>query len=381
MPFQVIRNRFDLPPEPLFLISAGNDIIRLACAYDEGPPSVGSPAFPSVFSDFVLSATIIDSDGDPVTGPKPKHTYLWEQTSGETTGVSFLTPANQITTTIRNVVTDITAIDPPITGDTDIKIFRFWIDKGTPGQQFDDVIICGDACSTMVASMTPPAIATSPLKVDVSFPNKRTRMGSNCRYEDAEDEDFILIPSIPPTGGSASVVKGNPVPAYDIIWPLPCLEGSTIEKVVLQENQGAGWVDTTTIPGPVVEKVGVQGIIPGRTYRLRVVFSEMPENLLGVRPGLVLEDQNTTFFTVPKHALPDAISVTTTSGGVSSQTAGGEEISIENYGVVQAFLIVKHPDFTPELDDSDLTASFAPGKDSELDIENYTVIARGTIWT
>lgn len=69
-----------------------------------------------------------------VVGSLVGHEVLWEQVGGNTGGMEFTTPTNEITVKFINHI-------PP--GTTDDKVFRFWIDKGSVTQQHADVVVYG----------------------------------------------------------------------------------------------------------------------------------------------------------------------------------------------------------------------------------------------
>ncbi len=74
--------------------------------------------------------TIIAELHGSVTG----HTFSWEQLNGNEVGVVYTSPTNESTLSYTNFV-------PP--GTHDDKQFRFWVDKGTPHEQYQDVWVWG----------------------------------------------------------------------------------------------------------------------------------------------------------------------------------------------------------------------------------------------
>lgn len=74
---------------------------------------------------FTLKAAVI-------TGDPAKHSYYWQQVSG--TPVIFLEPQNQLMVMVQKA--------PSTTGDLH---FRFWVDKGTPFEQYKDTFVSTNA--------------------------------------------------------------------------------------------------------------------------------------------------------------------------------------------------------------------------------------------
>lgn len=201
MPFQIsfsIR-RAELPT--VQLLSAGDDQTVICGA-----------------TTIFLEATVDDP------GNLPGHTLLWEQLEGATV---ILSTPNQLTTNY------------PFTETSD-KIFRFWIDKGQPAEQYADVRIwhtptslcafgtnveerdfnltldpeaiqCNDITGTVVVTVDPPSVPegedTGGVVIDVvvewEHPTDLPNQPYIVQYTVYEDglPAFQLPSTIPPTAG------------------------------------------------------------------------------------------------------------------------------------------------------------------------------------
>lgn len=346
MPFQVIYETFRIPPGPIQLVTAGPDQIELLCGYDFITPALAE-------ADFVLSATII---GDPTD-----HIFEWEQILGETTGVTFITDPSLLTVIVRNTVI-VPPTDPPTTGDADIKTFRFWVDRGSPVEQFDDMQICGDPCDSMDGQFVPPAAPGSTLRITFGRPRKRTRHGPEERHDQTVDGSaYRLIPLVPKVWISEGISKGE-VPNYQIYWTPPVADGNNQPiRITVQENQGAGtpagtpekpgdgWVDVFVDNDPPGEgqTFSFNGVTAGFTYRLYVEFDDSPLNRKKIQQARGVTGD---LLTIPKFALPEAIQGFATDAHVANFSDGAFDARIDD--VIVLALKKIGPDFTPELADN-----------------------------
>ena len=131
MPFQVIFSQKAIPSGIIQSISAGPDGVAVCDV------------------EYTLSATVI--------GELDGHSMLWEQIDG--TAVTFTTPIDQLSVTYTQTTFD-------------NKVFRFYVDKGTASQRFDDVTVFGSPTDSTHNKLTTgnAAITTNQVVLKVVSP-------------------------------------------------------------------------------------------------------------------------------------------------------------------------------------------------------------------
>jgi hypothetical protein len=98
----------------------------------------GRAGGPSEYLEIIVDSVLLVSCQDIITiratilGDTKNHSYYWEQIEGSQ--VEWLEDRNQAIVTYRKV--------PNFAGET---VFRFWVDKNTPFQQFRDLVVTGNA--------------------------------------------------------------------------------------------------------------------------------------------------------------------------------------------------------------------------------------------
>lgn len=221
MPFQVIFSTYQQPQGIITFFTAGEDQI-ITCA-----------------TNVTLEATVL---GD-ITG----HTFLWEQLTGDP--VNWLTPQDQFVVQFEQI-------------NTDDKSFRFWIDKGTPFEQFDDVWTYN----------TP--ISENDVSVTTSYPTTYFGTGGDRRL--VRNERIWLRPTTNPN-------TGNNVPTAGLLEFTVPSDSEYITRVgVEQYVLGSGWTEIDSIPKEDVEGL-VHYIYPtllslDQSYRIVLYFDDKRYN-------------------------------------------------------------------------------------------------------
>jgi len=192
MPFQVSFSIFKEAPGVIQYFSAGEDQ-NVICS-----PLV------------TLQATVI---GD-LTG----HQIIWEQISGH--AVNFTTPLNQLTVQFT----------PPAINDD--KIFRFWIDKGTIEQQYDDINV-----------WTTP---TSILIVDVPLPKNNTSIGSYGETVGCRAPALRAMFNYPLT--KEEVATCSSYASKSLAWETVCTDAGILTGYTLYKKVSGSWVEVISLP-------------------------------------------------------------------------------------------------------------------------------------
>ena len=216
MPFQVSFSHRSTPVGIIESFTAGPDQLVICD--------------PTVF----LSAIVI--------GDLAGHTILWEQIDG--TAVTFLTPLNQF---------DISYT----TATFDDKAFRFYIDKGTAFEQFDDV--------NMFSAPTFPYYGGVPDQ------NCNINFGTGLHCNQPVVEETYAFPATPIT-----VVECNITTTPLLRWTYPCDQSNTLIQFVVQERSAPGpWTDEAIIPPGDFPTVTHSPLNIGSTYRICAVTLEL----------------------------------------------------------------------------------------------------------
>lgn len=216
MPFQVVYSTKKVQAGVIDFFTAGDDQITVC---DPGA---------------TLTATVI---GD-LTG----HTILWEQIVG--LPVTFTTPLDQLSVSY----TQTTFED---------KVFRFWIDKGTGQQQFDDVNVFGAPTFSYYGG--------------VPDNNCIVNFGTSLRCNSPELDIVDAFPTTP-----ISIADCGSSLTQAIRWSAPCDTTGTILQYVVQERSVAGpWTDEAIIP-PFSDPTFIYTPSNiGSTYRVVAVVQEL----------------------------------------------------------------------------------------------------------
>lgn len=146
-----------------------------------------------------------------VNGNLSGHTIMWEQMSGSTQ-IIWLTPTNQLSVTYAVVG-----------GGSSDRVFRFYIDKGTPLEQFDDVTSWGTPTES-----EPYTYSSTNTGVSTDTPCRNIPCGSVL-------STYRVFP-LPSIAGTAVV---NPTSGFAINWSWPTCDLSYfIGATVVHNNNG-----------------------------------------------------------------------------------------------------------------------------------------------
>lgn len=270
-----------------------------------------------------MTATVI---GD-LTG----HTIVWEQISG--TAVTWITPLDQLSVSYT-------------TATFDDKVFRFYIDKGAAGEQFDDVNIFGAPTFQYYGGLPDQ--------------NCIINFGSGLRCNRPQVEVIHALPTTP-----ISVVECHTSSIPQLRITYPCDESNILIQFVVQERSIAGaWTDEAIIPAPADPDSTL--LYPplniGSTYRVVAVTLELNSSIASAASNTVYVDgiQGTTF---------------SDSGAAAAdpqhfgQGDGKEEyIHVPTYSVNLITLLTCFPD-APD----DVYFSHGQGQVSDIAIPTYDV--------
>ncbi len=155
-----------------------------------------------------------------VNGNLQGHTVLWEQLSGDTQ-IVFVTPVNQTTVTY-NIVG----------GGSSDRLFRFYIDKGTPLEQFDDVVVWGTPTETEPYSYYIPPAPTS--------------IDTECR--NIPCSSIITRYDVFPTPSEQGTTVVNPTTGFSLIWTSPTCDSQYFIGTDVVQNTGVLTTIATVLP-------------------------------------------------------------------------------------------------------------------------------------
>ena len=271
MPFQVVFNVFNVPAGIISSFTAGEDFLAICD------------------TSISLQATVI---GD-TTG----HVFLWEQISGS--AVTWTSPLNQLSATYTTSIFD-------------DKIFRFWIDKGTPNQQFDDVIIYGTPTEIKFLSMG-------------ASNNGVVNYGSGVRCRDLNLRGVNNFPFTQHNG-----VVGCGSTDWNLIWDEPCDVEHIVHYIVQEKNILGPWNDVATVTPMAPRQYSSVNL--GSSYRILTVFTDY---------FLTSYNASNSFYANPSNLSPD---ITAAEGKSVSITSKSENIAITVYNVLQLFNKLCSPD-------------------------------------
>lgn len=262
--------------------------------------SAGDQQFATCAIEVTLTATVI---GD-LTG----HNILWEQLTGDTQ-IVFVTPTNQLTATY-NV----------IGGGSNDRIFRFYIDKGTPLERFDDVTVWGTPTETTTLRIS----STASFSTDTACRN--VACGTSYIY--------YGLPA-PSLGGSFAT---DPTTNFLLTWGSPtCIEdGPTLVTVVQNNNGNMTLIGTFDID--IYSNVAVSApydvyylsttyTVDGNTYTQPScrINQTQPSNTISeyitdtVFPFSSVSNSNTVYYTLTTESTPESTQ-TTLGSSISTST-------------------------------------------------------------
>ena len=300
MPFQVTFAQKAIPSGIIQFVSAGPDENAI-CDLS-----------------FSLEATVI--------GDLNGHTVLWEQITGNP--VTFTTPVNQLAISYNQSTFE-------------DKTFRFWVDKGTSSQRFDDVTVFGSP--TSIIDDVPYSTNSSKINTTVEF--------------DGDSHSMVLLPPLPTvyhTGFSIS----KTYTVASLLWEPPPHTNLTVIGYVVKERDPSGtWTDVATLPATASE---YSGIVIGKMYQLDVVY-RYPNSYIGRTgsnvilangilqdAGIIGVDAITSHYSVSKKSALiegydiETLSIVTKDAIIDNNFTGYSPRSgISDYDATQLFLIGK----------------------------------------
>lgn len=185
-------------------LSNGAHPLGVIATFDAGVDQYATCA-PSV----TLTATVVGNLGG--------HQISWEQVTGDTQ-IIWVTPTNQLTVTYT-----------VIGGGSSDRVFRFYVDKGTPIQQYSDITVWGTPTETQAYAVSSLTVLQSIEQSCKSIPCSSVSV-------------FYGFP--PPS--AAGTVAVNPSTGFYMTWSAPtCLSISgtdTSYVSVIQNNNGQNTV-------------------------------------------------------------------------------------------------------------------------------------------
>ena len=228
MPFQVTFSQKAIPPGVIQFLDAGED---------------GNAVCDTAWS---LEAIIV--------GSLQGHAVLWEQIQG--LPVTFTTPVDQVAisytqTTFEN------------------KVFRFWVDKGTSSQRFDDVSVFGSPTTSIRKSYANSAN-------NIIFNTTQSFLG--------EKLTIRIVPALPTSQHDGFVV----VKVYtvaDLTWEAPITDIPIVGYVVRERSPiSGGWVDIATLPATARE---YNGATLGNLYQVATLYKYSNSTIFDVPSNTV----------------------------------------------------------------------------------------------
>ena len=267
-----------------------------------------------------------------VNGDLTGHTFLWEQIDGDP--VTFLTPLNQfaISYTTANFLD---------------KTFRFFIDKGTGIEQFDDVFMFS----------TP----TLPLVTGVPDQNCIINTGGSLHC----DKPLLTIDIVMPT-----TFLPEPVIACNIntdpilVWTPQCKSEIIIQYVVQYRLSAGPWIDEVILPPTTLQHVPT---VLGATYQVVAVYRESNSAINSVASDSIWWDGTLRTRSTKLGGVIGA--VVDMSMNISTHRAREETVLIPSYSVSLLTLLTCDPD-APE----DMNLTETSGSDKNVVIPTYTVL-------
>lgn len=208
MPLTLVQTYAVKPPPPVTLITAGDDQ-QIAC------------------ESVVILTAVVD-----IPGNLPGHSLEWEQTAGNAVALSC---TDCLSTTYS-------------TADQTDKVFRFWLDRNKPYEQYDDVSV----------THTPSSVAPT------SSQNARGELTIGTPSDVVVCESILTAADIPPPILQQGEVTGGGV---KLVWDEPTAAGleSFIKQYVVYEDD----VEVATVPdGNTLEYAPA---LP-RTYAIQTDF-------------------------------------------------------------------------------------------------------------
>ena len=174
-----------------------------------------------------------------VVGDFTGHTFLWEQTDGDP--VTWNTPLNQFAVNYT-------------TANFQDKTFRFYIDKGTGNEQYDEIIMFS----------TP----TFPYYGGVPDQNCLVNFGGSLR---CDRPSLSIAVELPTAYHTEILIECGTIDNPVLLWTAPCTADKLIQYVVQQRIIAGPWTDEAIIPPGTLQHVP---LVVGATYRVVAVVQE-----------------------------------------------------------------------------------------------------------
>lgn len=299
MPFQVSYSSKATPVGVINFFSAGEDQVTIC--------------------DVSVTLTAI------IVGDLTGHSIIWEQLTG--VPVTFTTPLNQLSVSFT-------------TATFEDKSFRFTIDKGQGGEQFDDINIFG----------------TPTFKYYSGTPDHNCiiNYGSALRCNAPNISVLDAFP-VPANGAVECVVSSSQA----LYWAVPC-EANLLVQYVVQERSVAGpWTDEAILPA------STQNYTPlnvGSTYRVVAVRREINSAISSVPSNSLYVDG-----TIGTSNNPNKTGVAATDSVVGASPAKIDTMSIPTYSTTLLTLTTCPPDAPDDY------YSGGPSKIDTMTIPTFTV--------
>ena len=291
MPFQVVLSSSLAPPGEIIFFTAGEDQTALCTP------------------NLTLTAE--------VTGILSGHTLLWEQIAGDELNVIWDTPLNQLVVSYH-VIND-SYVD---------RTFRFWLDKGSSFQQFDDITIFGTPTEKTYLASAIPLIHT-PLNSNYGTGNREVTLTLSRGTFFLDGLDF------------SSSECGFTPDSYFLRWKVA--DPTDLVRFLIQEKNGT-WVTVATVPidpdNLLATKYWYKTPAMDKLYRVVAEYQHAPTIPRGFTISELATSASNTIWTIPTTIpgyfprLPvGAVSVDSTCMG--GAPFGSNTINIPVYDVIQ----------------------------------------------
>lgn len=247
--------------------------------------NAGNDQYATCASEIILTATVDGNLGG--------HTIRWEQMSGDTQ-IVWLTPTNQLSATFAIVG-----------GGSSDRTFRFYIDKGTPLEQFDDVTAWGTPTETdsYVASNTP-----TPTNLDVA-----------CRNIPCSSINLVRTYGVTPATYPGVVVV-NPQFTYDFTWTPPTCDSQYLTSIEIVRNNG-GVLQSSGLLPPTTTSYTITNTTDAYYFYTNYIVKGIDSTQFSCRYYEPLDVQPTAAYVDEKSVAASTLqSVTTTYYELTSQS-------------------------------------------------------------
>ena len=197
MPFQVVLGSSLAPPGVIQSFTAGEDQTALC----------------------TINITLTAE----VNGILSGHTFLWEQIAGNSSNVVYDTSLDQLVVEY-NVLND-SYVD---------RTFRFWLDKGTPFQQFDDVNIFGTPTEKTYIGTNPAILGVGLVNANYGTDNREVTLALSRGAYFLGNSDFY-----------SSSECGFTPNSYFLRWDVVVV--TDLSRFLIQEKNGT-WTTVAIVP-------------------------------------------------------------------------------------------------------------------------------------